>query len=346
MTHWGLFLFIIIGWLGWETREWLADTPLSSLNKLLPYVAWIYIGLFLATAAVAYLVIAGVAIAWFTIPLALWAGILIFRPKQPDVKRFVLVLVSAALMLTLAVELIVLRGDVGRMNTVFKFYLQAWTMLSVSAAAALLWLFAGAVHWPSLRRTIWQIGLILLVFGAALYPVLAGTDKIQDRMDGTAPHTLDGMAYMQTSVYNESGVLMDLAEDFRAIQWMQRNVKGSPVIVEANSLDLYRWFSRFTIYTGLPGVVGWDWHQRQQRTILPGEWVTNRVNEIQQFYTVDDRLRSEEFIQKYDVRYIIVGQLERIKYAGTGLLRFEEWNGDLWQEVYRNGQTVIYEVIP
>jgi YYY domain-containing protein len=346
ITHWGLFLFVIVGWLAWETREWLASTPLSSLNKLRPYLGWIYAGLFLATAAVAYLVIGGVAIAWFTLPLALWAGILVFRPKQPDVKRFVLVLVCAALLLTLAVELIVLRGDVGRMNTVFKFYLQAWTMLSVSAAAALIWLFAGTVQWPALRRTIWQIGLILLVFGAALYPALAATDKIQDRMDGTAPHSLDGMTYMKTSVYSESGVSMNLAEDFRAIQWMQRNVQGSPVIVEANSFDLYRWFSRFTIYTGLPGVVGWDWHQRQQRTILPGEWVTNRVNEIQKFYTVDDRIQSEEFIRKYDVRYIIVGQLERIKYAGNGLLRFEEWNGDLWQEVYRDGQTVIYEVTP
>lgn len=346
MTHWGLFLFIIVGWLAWETREWLANTPLSSLNKLRPYIGWIYTGLFVSTAAVAYLVIGGVGIAWFTLPLALWAGILVFRPKQPDVKRFVFVLIGAALLLTLAVEIIVLRGDVGRMNTVFKFYLQAWTMLSVSAAAALIWLFGSALKWPALRRTIWQIGLILLVFGAALYPVLAATDKIHDRMDGTAPHTLDGMTYMKTSVYSESGVSMDLDEDFRAIQWMQRYIQGSPVIVEANSFDLYRWFSRFTIYTGLPGVVGWDWHQRQQRAILPGEWVTNRVNEIQKFYTVDDRIQSEAFIQKYDVRYIIVGQLERIKYAGTGLLRFEKWNGELWQEVYRDGQTVIYEVIP
>ncbi|GAP14417.1 protein containg Chlor_Arch_YYY domain [Longilinea arvoryzae] len=345
MTHWGLFLFVILGWLAWETRNWLASTPLSSLNKLRPYRNWIYSGLALILVIVGYLLIDHVQIAWFTLPVAIWAGILIFRPGQPDVKRFVLVLVAAALMLTLAVEIIVLRGDVERMNTVFKFYLQAWTMLSISAAAALFWLLPAVSYWPRTRRNLWQTGLILLVFGAALYPVLAGMDKIKDRMSEAAPHTLDGMAYMKSSYYSESGVDMDLSEDYRAIQWMQRNVQGSPVIVEANSFDLYRWFNRFTIYTGLPGVVGWDWHERQQRAILPGEWVSNRVNEIEQFYTLDSREQAEKFLKKYNVQYIIVGQLERAKYGETGLLRFEEWKGDLWQEVYRDGQTAIYQVI-
>ncbi len=345
LTHWGLFLFVIIGWLAWETREWLASTPLSSLNKLRPYRSWIYAGLALTVLIIAYLLIDHVQIAWFTLPVAIWAAILAFRPQQPDVKRFVLVLVSAALMLTLAVEVIVLRGDVERMNTVFKFYLQAWTMLSISAAAALFWLLPAVPSWPRTRRNFWQTGLILLVLGAALYPVLAGTDKIKDRMSAAAPNTLDGMAYMKSSYYSESGVDMDLSEDYRAIQWMQRNVQGSPVIVEANSFDLYRWFNRFTIYTGLPGVVGWDWHERQQRAILPGEWVSNRVNEIEQFYTIDSRDQAEKFLKKYNVQYIVVGQLERAKYGEAGLLRFVEWNGDLWQEVYRDGQTAIYQVI-
>ena len=118
------------------------------------------------------------------------------------------------------------------------------------------------------------------------------------------------------------------------------------MIVEANSFDLYRWFNRFTIYTGLPGVVGWDWHQRQQRAILPGEWVSNRVNEVTEFYTTYSRDQAEQFLLKYNARYVILGQLERAKFAGAGLLRFDEWNGDLWQEVYRDGMTVIYEVLP
>ena len=61
---------------------------------------------------------------------------------------------------------------------------------------------------------------------------------------------------------------MNLVQDYKAIRWMQDNVQGSPVIVEANCPE-YRWCMRFTIYTGLPGVVGWNWHERQQRTLTP-----------------------------------------------------------------------------
>jgi uncharacterized membrane protein len=39
-THWGLFLFLIFAWLVWETRQWMASTPLSSLTKLKPYCRW------------------------------------------------------------------------------------------------------------------------------------------------------------------------------------------------------------------------------------------------------------------------------------------------------------------
>jgi uncharacterized membrane protein len=81
-----------------------------------------------------------VEIAWLVLPLAAWAAALILRPNQPDGKRAVLFLVGSGLFLTLMVEVVVLRGDITRMNTVFKFYLQAWTMLSLAAAAGLVWL--------------------------------------------------------------------------------------------------------------------------------------------------------------------------------------------------------------
>jgi len=51
----GAFLFIIIGWLIRETRDWLASTPLSSLNKLRPYLSSILVGLALVLIVVVYL---------------------------------------------------------------------------------------------------------------------------------------------------------------------------------------------------------------------------------------------------------------------------------------------------
>jgi uncharacterized membrane protein len=163
-------------------------------------------------------------------------------------------------------------------------------------------------------------------------------------MTREAPHQLDGMGYMGYSKYNEGGAEMDLSVDYRAIRWMQDNITGSPVIVEANTPE-YRWGSRYSIYTGLPGVVGWNWHQRQQRAILPSDLVTRRVEEIRQFYTNGNRQQTEAFLKRYGVSYIILGQLEKIVYGGTGLEKFPLWENDLWHEVYREGDTAIYKVI-
>jgi YYY domain-containing protein len=345
-THWGLFLFVIISWMVWETRDWMAKTPVSALNKLRPYLGIIGFVLLMMVVAIFALLLKGVQIAWLVLPLMLWSAVLILRPGQPDVKRLVLFFIGTALTLTLSVELIVLKGDIGRMNTVFKFYLQAWTLFSLSAAAGLIWLLPAVFkEWTGAWRTSWQVGLVLLVGGAAMFTVLGGADKIRDRMIPLAPHTLDGMAYMQTAQYSDNGKDMTLGEDYAAIQWMQDNVKGSPVIVEANTVE-YRWGTRFTIYTGLPGVVGWNWHQRQQRGgVVPTTWVTDRVDEIGVFFRTDDRQFTEDFIHKYNVSYIIVGQLEEAYYAGVGLEKFMAWDGELWKEVYHQGQTTIYKVL-
>jgi YYY domain-containing protein len=365
LTHWGVFLFFIVSWMIWETRNWMAETPVSSLRKLRPFAEIIFaiIGLIVLflIGQQAWVMSSsqnvpwkGITILWVALPIAVWAAVLILRPGMPDAKRLVLFMVGTAFLLTMVVELVVIRGDVGRMNTVFKFYLQAWIMLGLSAAAALGWLLPEIRKWLPGWRNTWEVVSVLLVTSAAMFILIGGMDKIRDRWWPAAPHTLDSMAYMQYADYADFGVTMKLDEDFRAIRWMQENVQGSPVIVEANCPE-YRWCSRFTIYTGLPGVVGWNWHQRQQRALMSDQ-VWNRVNEINAFYGTTDPAAAKAFLQKYNVRYIVVGQMERAEYvpgapngpipAGSpdGLLKFEEYNGTLWKEVYRDGQTVIYEV--
>ncbi len=344
ITHWGLFFFMIISWLVWETRDWMATTPVSSLNKLRRYRDIIYLAVAALILGVVALLALKVSIGWFTLPLAAWAGVLLLRPGTPPARRAVLFLIGTGLVLTLMVELIVLRGDLGRMNTVFKFYLQAWTLLSLSAAAALAWVFpAVESEWKAAWRNGWSVAAAILVGSAALFPLLAGADKIRDRMSPFTPHTLDGMTYMAYSTYNENGVDMNLSADYRAIRWMQDNIKGSPVIVEGHTTE-YRWGNRFTINTGLPGVVGWNWHQRQQRALTPETWVTDRVQAVADFYSTYDREQVVAFLRKYNVSYIIVGVLEHAIYPMDGLGKFEAWNNDLWTAVYRDGDTVIYQV--
>jgi uncharacterized membrane protein len=337
-------LFVIVSWLIAEAIDWMANTPLSHLNRLRPYRSWIQAGVVLFVAILGFLLLRGVTIVWFALPTALLASVLLFRPGQSDAKRAILFMIGTGMLLTLMVEVVVLKGDIGRMNTIFKFYLQAWSLLSISAAVCLVWLWPELkLRWHSGWQSAWQVAVIALVTGAALFPLIAGRDKITDRMTKSAPHILDGMAYMQVSTYADFDQDMDLSQDYRAIRWMQENVQGSPVIVEANT-PLYHFGSRYTIYTGLPGVVGWDWHEIQQRAIVPHDWIRDRVNAVHDFYLTADRQSAEDFLQRYDVKYVIVGQMERAEYPGIGLEKFDALNGDLWQEVYRDGDTVIYEV--
>jgi YYY domain-containing protein len=375
LTHWGLFLFVIISWMVWETRQWMASTPLTSLRKLEKYS-----GLIILVMVILFLVCLllsvripeiesvsllsklpfgrGASLAWVILPLATWAGVLLIRPGMPDTKRLVLFWVGTGLLITLVVEVVVVRGDIGRMNTVFKFYLHSWVLFALSAAAALGWLLEPLRHWLIGWRVAWRVAFVFLVICTALFTLYGSMAKINDRWVPNAPHTLDGMAYMPFTSYYESypkvndttqteeaGITMDLAQDYSAIRWMQENVQGSPVIVEANSRNLYRWYSRFTINTGLPGVVGWEWHQQQQRASNPPEWVTKRVMDIEQFYNTVDTDTTRQFLNLYGVKYIVVGQLEQVTYPGPGLEKFPAFNGILWNEVYRNADTVIYEVI-
>ena len=347
LTHWGIFLFFIISWMIWETIDWMAKTPLSGLYKLRRFQSWIYFGLACYLVAIIYLVVAAnVEIGWLTLTLAIWSLILILRPGQPTAKRTVLFFIGSAVTLTLAVDLVVLVGDIGRMNTVFKFYLQAWNLFAVSAAVSAVWLVPNVlISWRTNWAKTWRVFAILLVMSGLLYPVLAGSAKIRDRMSPIAPMGLDGMTFMRTSEYHDQGQAMDLEQDYLAIRWLQENITGSPVIVEGHTPE-YRWGSRISIYTGLPAVIGWNWHQRQQRAGLSHTPVTTRVEEVAHFYNTTDKSEAREFLVKYGVKYIIVGQLERIFYEPNGIAKFPILNNVLWVEVYRDRETVIYEVKP
>ena len=73
-------------------------------------------------------------------------------------------------------------------------------------------------------------------------------------------------------------------------------------------------------------------------------WVTDRVTEINDFYTTSDPAAAYAFLKKYNVGYIVVGRLEHAYYPGPGLDKFAAQNGVLWTDVFHEGQTVIYEV--
>ena len=77
---------------------------------------------------------------------------------------------GSALFLTIMVEAIVIEGDIGRMNTVFKFYLQAWTFFAISSAVALGWIIEEIDLWKNNWKKIFYGGLLLTLGLITLFP--------------------------------------------------------------------------------------------------------------------------------------------------------------------------------
>ena len=96
-----------------------------------------------------------------------------------------------------------------------------------------------------------------------------------------------------------------------------------------------------SIHTGLPTVLGWRWHQDQQRTLFNFE-VNERKAEVAAFYTSTDNREIESFLRAYDVSYVVVGSLEAVSASPETLRIFAQHPSMI--EVYRNGETAIYEV--
>jgi uncharacterized membrane protein len=186
---------------------------------------------------------------------------------------------------------------------------------------------------------------------AALYPLLATKAKWDTRMSSIAPYTLDGMAFMETTTYADRAYsgqpkIVNLANDYEAIRWMQRNIEGSPVIAEAHSSNPYRSIgNRVSMYTGLPAIVGWDWHQRQQRAVLPATFIRSRIDDVERLYSTEDLAEALDILDRYDVGYIYVGELENTYYAPQGLAKFDLMvEMGLLDKVYNTESVSIYEV--
>jgi YYY domain-containing protein len=271
--------------------------------------------------------------------------LLLSRPRITATERFWAYLILLGLAMTLGVEIIVLQGDIGRMNTIFKFYVQVWLIWGVTAAAALAWMVPRLWRWKQ-GRALWVAVLAVLLFLAALYPPLAIWAKVNDRFDTDLGPGLDGLAYMETANYwDPADAHYDLKWDLEAIQWLQDNVQGSPTIIEGHTAE-YRWGARYSINTGLPAVIGWNWHQRQQRAGTNDREVWDRVGDVETFYDTTSTDSARRILDRYNVSYVINGPLERANYDTRGQEKFDRMVSDgSLQPVFTNGEVTIYQVV-
>jgi uncharacterized membrane protein len=281
------------------------------------------------------------------------------RGRRPDapIRLFVLAMIGLALTLSSFVDLVILAGS-DRMNTVFKFYIHVWILLAVAAAFGIWYMLAVIRRAPGAKkppgttwgqfpwlRSVWAAALAILMLGALIYTVLGTQARVSrsDRFDQYHGHSINGMDYMPYGIYRDENGNIELKYDYDAIWWMRDNVEGTPVIVEAWTPS-YRWGSRFSVYTGLPTVIGWDFHQKQQRAGFD-YMVEERLKDIKEFYSNPSIDVAISFLRKYQVSYVIVGQVEQLYYPEEGLAKFAQMEGRELEIVYENPKVQIYRVL-
>jgi uncharacterized membrane protein len=253
------------------------------------------------------------------------------EPNRADSTALILVIVACGVLA--GTELLYVRdvfdgGSNYRMNTVFKFYYQAWTMLGLAGA------YGAYRGWRILEglfpRYVGVAALTVVALGAAgggVYTFLAPQSSIQDFGD----RSLDGMAWL-SSIH---------PGDLAAVEWLRAHARGAPVELEtvgdASHPDDYRpEFARIATFSGLPTVMGWPGHESQWRPDDPG--VGARANDVREIYSSAGVGSTRGLLLKYHVKYVVVGETERSLYKRASLLKFARF----MHVAFQSGNTLIY----
>ena len=247
---------------------------------------------------------------------------------------FVLLLIIFSTLLIIIPEFIYVKDIYPghyRANTMFKLVYQAFILLSISSAYIIFRLMPLILR--NLRNSmpnIFNIYFVFFIFSilffilVTIYPYLAINSYYGDLK---TYHGLDGTKYLK-DLY---------PTDYEAILWINKNVKGQPVILEAQG-DSYTDYARVSSNTGLPTVLGWTVHEWLWRGSY--DIPSPRIEDVQKMYESDDLEETKKLLQKHKVELVFFGDLERQKYPNLNEGKFKT----LGKVTYENGRTTIYEI--
>jgi uncharacterized membrane protein len=256
-----------------------------------------------------------------------------------DARWIALLLFSIGWVLSIGVELVYIRDAFDdRMNTLFKFYYQTWTLFALATAVtvAVLWRAASDAAWP--RAALSAVATAALLAGAT-YPIVASyqwTDRF------AAWHGLDGLVYGEESDPDETA----------AIRWLAQHAAPDDVVLEAAGCSYLPFdrlpFNRVAAFTGVPSVIGWgNNHQRQWRAGQPElvSQIDGRESDVAAMFADP----QSPLFDAYGVTWLFVGEYEsgdwgaECETAGPyDIPPVLEESGSPWDEAFRAGDTRIY----
>ena len=236
-----------------------------------------------------------------------------------DVFCSLMVLIAAALVIF--PEFFYLRDLFGtRMNTIFKFYYQAWILFGLAAAYGCAEL---GKRMQAAGKTVFVFIMSLMTAAVLVYPVFCTAGKWES-LTHKQSLTLDGAAYLHTS----------RNDDWMGLLWLDQ---AEPGIVLEKVGSSYSGDNIVSTFTGLPAVMGPAGHESQWR----GGYneIGSRSDDIQRIYETHSWETAKDLIDTYGVRYVFIGSAEKSAYN----IQEKKFERNL-NKVYDSGNCTIYQV--
>jgi YYY domain-containing protein len=261
-------------------------------------------------------------------------------------KHFISLMIVLGSVLVLAPDFVYLRDQFGwRLNTIFKFYYQAWMLFSIAASfgvAVMLQALQGKWKW------VYRIGLTLLLFMALTYPVLGLLTKTDNFQFSTFTQNLDiarkagdktpWLTAAKVWTLDGGKFFQNLyPDDMAAAIWLRSQPDGNIVEASREDASYHGEICLISTYSGLPTVLGWPGHESQWRGTYDG--LRERLNDIRSLYETTNWDEAKSILLVYNIRYVYVGTQEHSIYH----VNDSKFQTHL-RSVFQQGQVVIYEV--
>lgn len=258
-----------------------------------------------------------------SLPFVIWFIYIFFKNKKlfSNTDIFTISLIIVATILVIIPEIIYVKDiyifEHRRANTMFKLVYQAFIMYSLASGYILV---------KFRKSVLYRLLFFLILISHLIYPYFAiksyGDNHPQRQYWG-----LSGTDYLQDQ----------FADNFAIINWLNKNVSGQPHILEAVG-DSYTKYNQISSATGLPTVEGWLVHEWLWRGGFDGPGA--RSTDVTTIYETTDSNEALVLLQKYSVKYVIVGDQEREKYKNLNESNFLKFS----HIVFQSGKTKLYEM--
>ncbi|MFH1289425.1 MAG: DUF2298 domain-containing protein [Patescibacteria group bacterium] len=241
----------------------------------------------------------------FVLSACLWATVLIIIPEVIYVKDIYII-------------------EHHRSNTMFKLVYQSFMLYSLSAG----YIFLRVKEQLKRKLVIFAfLACFSVGFTAQMvYPFFA----IRGYYGNLNPKNYEGL-------YGLKFLEKAYKDDYEAVSWIKKNTSGQPVLLEAAG-DSYTLYNRISALTGLPTIQGWFVHEWLWRGGYEGPSL--RASEVDQIYQGESDKNAKFLLQKYNVEYVFLGELEKEKYEQIKEKRFE----DFGNVVFSSGETKLYKL--